>query len=357
MDSKLKKFLKYTLSFGVAAALLYFAFRKMDWHQFWIALKDCRWAFVLLSMAAGATSFFIRSQRWRMLLLPIHPGLRRKTVFHAVNISYIANLVVAYIGEFVRCGIIAAHSHKASGGGDDTHRQASYDKVLGTIVVERGWDIVSMGMILLVFLLATWRRYGSFFAEKVFGVTAGRLNGGILLSLAALLLLAGVLVWAVIRFSDRWKPLAKVAGFLRGIGTGVASCLKMKKAGMFFILTLLLWGCYWMMSASIVWAVQGISPEAVGPQWASVMDRLAGLDMVDALFLALAGALSSLVPVPGGFGAFHFIVSSAILYVYGIPVEIGLIFATLSHESQILTQILCGSVSYALEARQIDMPW
>jgi len=356
MDSKLKKFLKYFLSFGVAATLLFFAFRRMDWHQFWLALKDCRWGFVLLSMLAGATSFFIRSQRWRMLLLPINPELRRQTAFNAVNISYVANLVIAYIGEFVRCGIITAHSPKVE---DDEgkHRKASYDKVLGTIVVERAWDIFSLGLILLVFLLATWRRYGSFFAEKIFGVTAGRLDGGGLLVVAALLVLLAVLVWAVIRFSDRWKPLAKVAGFLRGIGTGVAACLKMKRSGMFFVMTLLLWCCYWMMSASIVWAVQGISPEAVGPAWASVLDKLAGLDMVDALFLTLAGALSSLVPVPGGFGAFHFIVSSAILYVYGIPVEIGLIFATLSHESQILTQIICGGTSYAIEARQIKMPW
>ena len=40
---------------------------------------------------------------------------------------------------------------------------------------------------------------------------------------------------------------------------------------------------------------------------------------------------------------------------YGIPVEIGLIFATLSHESQILTQILSGGIAYADEARQIDL--
>jgi hypothetical protein len=85
------------------------------------------------------------------------------------------------------------------------------------------------------------------------------------------------------------------------------------------------------------------------------LPMLDSLTLVDALFLTLAGALSSLVPVPGGFGAFHIVVSTAISYVYGIPVEIGLIFATLSHESQILTQILSGGIAYADEARQIDL--
>lgn len=355
MNEKLKKSLKYILSLSVAAALLYLAFRRMDWAQFWAALKDCRWGFVLLSMAAGGTAFFIRSQRWRMLLLPINPQLRRRTTYNAVCISYIANLVIGYIGEFVRCGIITAHSPKEKEGDGEAHRLASYDKVLGTIVVERAWDIVSMGIFLLVFLLATWQRFGSFFVEKIFGVTAGRLNAGVLLGLVVLLFLGGAFVWAVLHFSGRWKPLEKVAAFLRGIGKGVVSGLKMKKAWMFFVLTVLLWGCYWMMSASIVWAVQGISADALGPGFASVMEKLAGLDLVDALFLTLAGALSSLVPVPGGFGAFHIVVSTAISYVYGIPVEIGLIFATLSHESQILTQILSGGIAYADEARQIDL--
>ena len=263
MNEKLKKSLKYILSLSVAAVLLYLAFRRMDWAQFWAALKDCRWGFVLLSMAAGGTAFFIRSQRWRMLLLPINPQLRRRTTYNAVCISYIANLVIGYIGEFVRCGIITAHSPKEKEGDGEAHRLASYDKVLGTIVVERAWDIVSMGIFLLVFLLATWQRFGSFFVEKIFGVTAGRLNAGVLLGLAVLLFLGGAFVWAVLHFSGRWKPLEKVAAFLRGIGKGVVSGLKMKKAWMFFVLTVLLWCCYWMMSASIVWAVQGISADAL----------------------------------------------------------------------------------------------
>jgi len=63
----------------------------------------------------------------------------------------------------------------------------------------------------------------------------------------------------------------------------------------------------------------------------------------------LAGSLSSLVPVPGGFGAFHYVVASALAAVYGIPWEAGIIFATLSHESQTVTMLICGGCSYAAE--------
>ena len=74
----------------------------------------------------------------------------------------------------------------------------------------------------------------------------------------------------------------------------------------------------------------------------------------DALFLMLAGALSSIVPVPGGFGAFHFIVAAAVSYVYGLPFEFGIIFATLSHESQELNQLVWGGISFVIEQFRKD---
>ena len=70
---------------------------------------------------------------------------------------------------------------------------------------------------------------------------------------------------------------------------------------------------------------------------------------VDALFLMVAGSLGWLVPVPGGFGAFHFVVSIALSTIYGIPFELGIIFATLSHESQAITMAVCGGGSYLYE--------
>lgn len=53
------------------------------------------------------------------------------------------------------------------------------------------------------------------------------------------------------------------------------------------------------------------------------VSRLSELGTSDALFLMLVGSLSSLVPVPGGFGAFHYIVATALASVYGIPVPGG----------------------------------
>ena len=90
---------------------------------------------------------------------------------------------------------------------------------------------------------------------------------------------------------------------------------------------------YWLMSVCTMLAI----PE------------LGDLNAMDALFLMIAGSFGWLVPVPGGFGSFHFIVSLALSTIYGIPFELGIIFATLSHESQAVTMALCGGISYFYE--------
>ena len=85
---------------------------------------------------------------------------------------------------------------------------------------------------------------------------------------------------------------------------------------------------------------------------AGAIAGLSSLGPMDALFLMLVGSLSSLVPVPGGFGAFQYLVALALSTVYGIPFGVGIIFATLSHESQTLTMIVCGTASYIDETLQ-----
>jgi hypothetical protein len=108
----------------------------------------------------------------------------------------------------------------------------------------------------------------------------------------------------------------------------------MKRKWLFFAYTLLIWATYWFMAVSTVWA-------------APFLDNL---DVIDALFLSLVGGLGFAVPVPGGIGAFHFIISMALATLYGVPIELGVVYATLSHTSQAITQILFGLGSYASEA-------
>ena len=333
MKPNIKKTIKYILSAVLAAVLLWFSFRGVQWDDFMDGLKGCRWEFVLLSMAAGAFAFWLRALRWRQLLLPVDDSISRTTTFNGINIGNISNFVFPRIGEFVRCGVITRRSLPADPEHPE-HKKASYDKVLGTVVLERGWELLVMLLLLVVVLAGGADRFGAFFMERIWEPMARRFDSGVWWMAGALAVAGCASLYALWRFRNANGFCGKVWGVVRGIGQGFASCLQMKRKWLFFAYTALIWMTYWFMAASTVWA-------------APFLDNL---DLIDALFLSLVGGLGFAVPVPGGIGAFHFIISMALSVMYGVPVELGVVYATLSHTSQAITQILFGLGSYASEA-------
>ena len=354
MNKKISKALKYILSAGIAAVLLYFSFREVEWKDFVAGLRSCRWEFILLSMVAGIAAFWFRGLRWRQLLLPIDPSIRKITTFNAVNIGYIANFVFPRIGEFVRCGVITrrsepvadevslsaseADSVSVSGECADvdhvSKKKASYDKVLGTVVLERGWDMLTMLLLLTVLLIARWEKFGGFFMAQMWEPVSTRLDFSIWWIVVLLMLGAALVFGFIFKFRNSGGICSRIWELFRGLMQGFSSCFRMQGKWKFLVSTAVIWGLYWLMAASTMWAIP-------------VLD---GLNMIDALFLSLAGSLGWLVPVPGGFGAFHFVVSLALQAIYGIPFETGIIFATLSHESQAITMALFGGFSYGYES-------
>jgi hypothetical protein len=217
---------------------------------------------------------------------------------------------------------------------DGKEKKASYDKVLGTVVLERGWDMLSMLILLVVLLCARWEKFGSFFITEMWEPVSERISFSIwwlIAALVAIMAAVGIVIWS----SRERNPLCrKMWGILTGLMKGFSSCLKMDRKWIFFAQTAAIWGMYWAMATATMWAIPDLD----------------GLNVIDALFLSLAGSLGWLIPVPGGFGAFHFVVSLALQAIYGIPFELGIIFATLSHESQAITMALAGGLSYSYES-------
>ena len=317
MKEGLSRVLKYSFWTVLAAVLLYFSFRGVDWKEFWKVLGQCSWIMVALAMVSGVLSFIVRALRWRLLLLPDEPQTRLVDCYDGFAIGKLCDFAVPHVGEFVRCGYVRT-------------QRLTYDKALGTVILERSWDILMLGLLVVLLLAFKWSEFGSFFIDSVLEPVAGRLN-------VSLWLVAGVLaavvaggIAAVFAFREKSGFCNKVASFVKGLGQGVTSCLKMRGKGLFLVLTVVLWFLFLMMSFFIVKALP--------------VDY--GLTMVDALFIMLVGSVAGIVPVPGGFGAFHYLVAIALQTVYGIPFEMGIIFATLSHESQAITMMACGVVSY-----------
>ena len=328
MDKKTKNTLQYLFWAAVAVVLVYFCFRSIDWTQFMLALEHCKWEWVLLSIGLGILSLFIRGLRWRMLLVPMDPQTSILTCFNAYNVCSAVNLFLPRVGEVVRLAYVVKNSSKDAEG----KRILSADKALGSIVTERVWDMLFVALIITVVLVLKWEDFGAFFTDHFSW-------GGTVMSLAIpglLLLLALVvaLCWCLRNRGGFW---GRVWGFIQGIGEGLGSFRRMKRGWLFLLYTFLIWALYWFMTVCIVRAL-------------SVMPVFGSLTLVDALFISLVGSISSMVPIPGGFGIYHGMVSGALQVLWGIPKDPCMAFAVLNHESQVLTQAVCGLASYIHES-------
>ena len=316
-NRKLKSIIRYVLSAAVAVVLMYFSFREVKWGDFVAGLRSCRWGWIVLSMSAGIMAFYLRGLRWRELLLPLDGSIGRITAFNAINIGYLANFIFPRIGEFVRCGVITNNS-----------------LVIGTVVLERSWDMVTMLLFLVALLVFKWDEFGGFFVDEMWHPMQQNLDFSLWWIVAGIAVSIAVLIWVIVATRTKFRFSEKICSLFGGVMLGLGSCMKMKRKWVFFVYTALIWLMYWTMSAATMTA----------------LPDLEGLGLVDALFLMVAGSFGWLVPVPGGFGAFHFIVSLALSTIYGIPFEMGIVFATLSHESQAITMAVCGGISYICES-------
>ncbi len=355
MDQKGKRILEYAVSLAVMAVILYFLFRAVKWSDFVEGLKGCRMGYVAGSMAAGIVAFWLRGVRWRQIVGPIDPSLSRFTFFNAINVGNLANFVFPRIGEFVRCGVITrrsvanhpkpesvpssetsgdgARTEEGAGAGKVSGEVATYDKVVGTVVVERAWDVVTLFVFAAAILFLRWGKFGDFVVERMWRPMSESLNFSLWWIVAAILAVIAAFVVLVIKLKDRSKVCGAVCRFCRGIAQGFTAAFRMRAKWKFFLNTLLIWGMYWLMAAMTVHAIPSLG--SLGP--------------VDALFLAIAGSFGWLIPVPGGFGSYHFIVAIALQYIYGLDFSLGIVFATLSHESQAVTMMLTGIFSYLYE--------
>ena len=318
-----KKILSYVVWTLLAVVLIYFCFRSVEWDSFWTALKTCKWVWVVLSMLTGAAVLVLRALRWQMQLKPLDPSVSLFSCFSAYSVGLASSLVLPRLGDIVRCGYITRSS------------KVSFDKSVGTMVVDRLWDAVSLLAVGAIMVVALWNHFGTFILDNYFGAIVT--SHVLWIALASVILLLALGLYLFWRMRDKGGFWGKAWGFIRGIKDGLVSIRDMRHGYMFIVYTILIWAGYWFMSHCIILALND-------------MEAFASFGPADSLFLMFAGSVSTIIPVPGGFGAYHGVVAGALSTIWGLPFSTGMIFATLAHESQVIVQAVCGLGSYFYES-------
>ena len=309
--------IKYILLLAVAGVFLWASFKGVKWDDFVAGLKSANFWWIGLSMFISIIAFLIRALRWRLIMLPLGRPIKIRDSWDGINIGYLTNFAIPRAGELARCGVIARKTG------------IPFETVAGTVVLERSIDILSLAIAFFSVLLFSWNTFGTFINFEIIAALERKFSVNLAWMAGAAILAFCVFLYIIYKYRKKHPILRKITEIVKGIVIGLISGFKMPQKWLFIIYTVLLWVCYWLMSWTTILAFPAVY----------------GLGAGDALFLMMIGGLGWVVPVQGGIGAYHFIISLALASVYGISQTTGVIFATISHESQALTMLVCGFLS------------
>jgi glycosyltransferase 2 family protein len=122
----------WVISIVLAAVLLYFSLRGIDWRTVWETLAGTRWPLAGASLGIASCSLFLRAVRWR-ILLNAEGNLGVATVFWGNMAGYLGNsFLPARAGEVVRSLLMSRHG------------SLSKTYVLTTALAERLADVIAL---------------------------------------------------------------------------------------------------------------------------------------------------------------------------------------------------------------------
>lgn len=105
-----RRLVYWLIAFPLAAALLYFSLRGVDWRRVWQIAKAANPALICLAALTTSLNCVVRSLRWRILLTADRP-IPATTVFWANSVGYLGNnFLPARAGEVLRSAMIGARS-------------------------------------------------------------------------------------------------------------------------------------------------------------------------------------------------------------------------------------------------------
>ena len=319
--------IKLLLPVLLGGVILYWMYRDFDFKRIEsVMLYDMDWTWMLISLPFGITAQLFRGIRWRQTLEPVGERPRLSTCVNSIFLSYAASLVIPRIGEFTRCGVLS----RCDG--------VSFPKALGTVVTERAIDTLLVMLITGLTLLAQMRIFGSFFQSTGTSLDSILCNfsatGYIVTAVCAVAIL--VLLHFLLK---RLAIYNKVKATLSGIWQGMISLRSVKNIPLFIILTLGIWGSYFLHYYLTFFCFEFTSD----------------LGLMCGLATFVVGSIAVIVPTPNGAGPWHFAVKTMLL-IYGataiggrrITADEALSFVLIVHTIQTMLVVLLGVAAWIM---------
>ena len=322
MKKKILSVIQYIFFLLIGLLLLWLVFRKLDLNQVMNEIRTARYEWLALSFFFGMLSHIARAIRWNILIRSMGYETKVSTTFFSVMTGYLANAAFPRLGEVTRCALLSKKSN------------VPFLSLFGTVISERVFDFIILILILfgVFFLQLDFLRN---FADKYFlssfdGMAS---TGNVILVTVIVILIIGLPVLLFRIFYTRIREIAlykKVSGFLKGLVDGIRTIQRMKQKFAFIFWTLVIWTLYVLMTYVGFFALTETSH----------------LNFGDGVTIMAIGSLGIVAPVPGGIGAYQFIVTAMLVEIYGIASEPAASFSIILWFTQTILILLLGIFSY-----------
>ena len=291
----MKKAISYLVKYGIpliiGVGLMYFLYKNVDINSMMETLKtDVNyWWFIPVGIVSIFSHVF-RALRWRLQLKAIDVKPSFSAVLNSIFGTYVVNLAFPRLGEVWRCGYIA------------NRQKASVTQVMGSMVADRLSDTFTVLLLTLVTFLLAQSAFGKFFdaypqmKESFLNVASdARIWAGTALAIIAI-------GWLLVMKTEN-AIIKKIQLMARNLWEGFASIGRMKGKWWFVLLTILIWGCYFLQ---LYLACQAFS-------------FTINLSVLAVLVMFVLSSIGMGIPTNGGLGSWHVAIIFG-LSLYGVGV-------------------------------------
>lgn len=281
--------------------------------------KSVNWFWMLAIVVSFMLSNWFRALRWNMLLRGMGYQPKTYNTFWSTMIGYWVNTILPRIGELSR-PIVASRYEKIP-----------FDKVMGTIVVDRVLDVLSLLVIIGITFLLQFNLLWNFLTRN--NQLTGIWTSPVFWTVIVLFSISVPYILYKIRHKIKDLPFFyKVENIIYGFWEGVKSIKKTENHTLFFVYSVLIWFLYYTMPLFCFWA----------------FPPTAHLTPMAALVVFVFSAMGILVPTPGGIGAYQYLVSLALVSFYGITNGDAFSFSNIIFVVVTLNNIILGLLGYVV---------
>lgn len=300
MRKKLFASLQYVIFLGLGIFLIWWQLRGMTSQgkeEFINSLKHANYWLMPVIVVIALLSHLSRCYRWKILLEPMGFNPKISNMFCATMVGYLANSAVPRLGEVLKCTILSRYE------------KLPVDKLFGTIVIERVFDLISFLVFIGFTLLLQWSAVSTYFQNN-----AGSVSGFNWTKLFVILGIGAVVIGLVVVLFKQYKEnklVKKIVHFAAGIKEGLLTIRTLKRQKLFLLHTVFIWTLYLLQVYLGFSAMAQTAHLGIGPACAVLV--LASLAMI---------------VTPGGIGAFPFAIGKVLL-LYNIAAPQGQSFGWL----------------------------